>query len=146
MITDSISKLDCYQEFIPATEAIQKFVSTREMPEAGKWIFLEDGVKVILLESSNYQHGILETHRMFFDLHMTITGCDLINISDYSLLQSYQQYDTEKDYALWQGNSQNTIDLLPGCFLFLLPHEAHNNNFLKNQTSKFVVKIPVNHG
>lgn len=144
MISDKVERLTIYRS-IPLASAIQQFIVSGEKDKlgAGQWTQLQDGLKVILLDFSNYREGILETHRNFFDLHVTLSGCDLMNVSEYSTLLTEQEYDNDHDYALWKGDTQVIFRLEPLSFLFLMPHEAHNNTFLEQGTRKFVFKIKV---
>jgi YhcH/YjgK/YiaL family protein len=145
MIFDKVSNLAAHKDVAEYAAHISNFIETGvyQSMVPGEWKVINDRLKVILLETFNYDARTMETHTKFNDLHTTLAGADRIGIAAVHTLADAQPYNSEKDFALHSGADQQTVDILPGLFLFLTPQDAHHNHFLKEGTRKLVFKMPV---
>lgn len=144
MITAHLKNLGDYGSVIPCVGQIRSYLSISLNGEPGQWKNLSDTMRVILLESDSYEENVFETHQKYFDIHVTLSGCDRMEVCNVEKLNVMQAYDEVKDFALWKGSPQTTVNIYPEHFLFLSPHDGHNSKFIAAGTRKLVFKILIN--
>ena len=67
----------------------------------------------------------LETHRKYIDIQSPLTGPECIGLAKMSAEALALPFDEEKDFVLYEGES-NPVTLTPGEFaIFFPPHDAH---------------------
>ncbi|MDG6882431.1 uncharacterized protein, YhcH/YjgK/YiaL family [Phocoenobacter uteri] len=114
------------------------------------WQDLEEGVKmnVMELESTPAEGKAAEIHRKMIDIHVLISGEEMI---EYGLqtpdLSLYNEYNEQDDYQISDIiEDKNQLVLTPNAFAIFLPYEPHKpvNSVTGNKKlRKIVVKVPV---
>lgn len=66
-----------------------------------------------------------ESHRKYLDIHIILEGEEIVNIVDSAQTALAEPYDEAGDYALHEGEKQQSIILKVGSFLALYPNEVH---------------------
>lgn len=145
MIFDKLANLGAHQETADYAALVNGFLDSKgdQLMNPGEWKFITEQFKVILLQSFSFDPVTLETHRKFYDLHVTLIGLDRMGVAPVDTLTVVQPYDAAKDFELHRGQDKQTIDIAPGSFLLLAPTDAHHNQFAQDGTRKLVFKIPV---
>ena len=70
------------------------------------------------------EEGFFEAHRKYADIHMAVTGEEIVGVSDLSRV-SVKTFDEERDLMEVEGAVEHYIRLLPGKALITLPEDAH---------------------
>ena len=65
-----------------------------------------------------------ETHFRYLDIHLLIAGSERVSVANPARLREYQR-DLTEDYALANGDAEQTVPLRPGYALLIPPEEAH---------------------
>ncbi len=114
------------------------------------WQNLEEDVRmnVMELESSPAEGKAAEIHRKMIDIHLLISGEEMI---EYGLispnLSLYNEYNEQDDYQISDViEDKNQLFLTPNSFAIFLPYEPHKpvNSVNGNKMlRKIVVKVPV---
>jgi YhcH/YjgK/YiaL family protein len=66
-----------------------------------------------------------EAHRAYIDIQLVTQGRELIYWASLGSLQPKGDYSSEKDVALFTGESPAAIPLEPGWFAVFMPQDAH---------------------
>ena len=108
----------------------------------GKFSILNDKVFGIGLEYETKERSLCpwEAHEKYLDIHYLILGKEIIDISDEIFMKETKDYDLNKDYALFSGNSKNNITISHGEFMVIFPNEVHRTG-VHVDTINFVKKI-----
>lgn len=87
-----------------------------------------DGEKVYMnvfdYETVPEEEAFFEAHQKYADIHMTVTGEELVGVSDLSRV-SIKTFDEERDLMEVEGPVEHYIRLIPGKALVTLPEDAH---------------------
>lgn len=87
--------------------------------------------------------AFFEAHKKYADIHMTITGEEIVGVSDMSKV-SVKTFDEEKDLLEVEGPVEHYIKLIPGKALITLPEDAHKVKLAAKNPStvkKAVIKV-----
>jgi len=109
------------------------------LPE-GK-IELSNFVNIII---SNYiakekEEAFIEYHKKYIDIHIVVTGCELIGYTPYNKNNDLVFYD-DKDYGKLEGEL-NFFKLNNGLFALFFPFEGHMPQIKNSETDKQIKKI-----
>lgn len=84
----------------------------------------------------------IEAHRKYIDIHVPISGKEVIGWSAVrDLKNALQDYDEERDIIFYGDAPQCTIPVLPGQFAVMFPEDGHAPNIGTGIHRKFCVKI-----
>ena len=89
----------------------------------------------------------IEAHRKYLDIQVVITGEEGIGWGQTDDLEIETPYDAAKDAELYKHPAQGLlrVDLFPGDFMALFPHDAHMPSIMTPHgpvfTKKVVVKV-----
>ena len=89
-----------------------------------------------------------ESHKKYIDIQIVLSGKERLDYTDIKDLKIKDEYDENKDVMFYYNPHypKNTIQLLPGKFALLYPHEAHKPQLqyenISEQVKKVVIKIP----
>ncbi|MEZ3478864.1 MAG: YhcH/YjgK/YiaL family protein [Lachnospiraceae bacterium] len=89
--------------------------------------------------------AFFEAHKKYADIHMTVTGEEIVGVSDLSKV-SVKSFDEEKDLMEVDGPVEHYIKLIPGKALITLPEDAHKVKLAVGSPSavkKAVIKVYV---
>lgn len=148
MIIDRINNLHKYSWFNPGISRLTYFIESHDMESIQEkqnfenLSFLPISSKEV---SSEFNEQLLEAHRKFHDIHITLSGIDVICFSDLETdTKSYKTYDDANDYLLVTSGNINKIYLPRDYFCIISPHTAHMALYKgHNEVKKLVIKIPV---
>ena len=91
--------------------------------------------------------AVLEAHRRYADIQMTLIGSERIAWYPTSSLNAKTAYDQEKDVQFfdYERPTDVQVSVFPGTFVFLLPQDAHMPQLKTDgrggDVKKVVVKI-----
>lgn len=144
MIIGHLENIDIYKTVIPYVEDIWKYLQRRSFCEAGQMQSLSENLKVIYLKDWNRNNMLFETHKIFYDLHWTLKGCDKLMVcTGLERVSLHTIYNEEKDYCLFTGKEDVEVILHSGNWAFISADEPHRNEFVEMGTEKLVFKIRV---
>ena len=117
--------------------------------EEKKYPLLGDDLFAIVMsyETCAPETAELEAHRKYLDIQVVITGEEVIGWRQADELEIEKPYDGVKDVELYKHPKQGLlrVDLFPGNFMALFPHDAHMPSLMTKQgpvfTKKVVVKV-----
>ena len=86
----------------------------------GKMVYMN----VFDYETITEEGAFFEAHKKYADIHMTITGVEMVGVSDISKV-SVKSFDEAADLLEVEGDVEHYIKLKPGKALITLPEDAH---------------------
>lgn len=107
----------------------------------GKMVYMN----VFDYETIPEEEGFFEAHKKYADIHMTVTGDEIVGVSDMARV-SVKTFDEEKDLLEVEGPVEHYIRLTPGKALITLPEDAHKVKLAVGSPSavkKAVIKVYV---
>ena len=107
----------------------------------GKMVYMN----VFDYETIPEEEGFLEAKKKYADIHMTVTGDEIVGVSDMARV-SVKTFDEEKDLLEVEGPVEHYIRLTPGKALITLPEDAHKVKLAAGSPSavkKAVIKVYV---
>ncbi len=87
--------------------------------------------------------AFFEAHRKYADIHMTVTGEEIVGVSDMTRV-SIKSFDEERDLLEVEGPVEHYMKLVPGKALITLPEDAHKVKLAVGAPSvvkKAVIKV-----
>lgn len=105
----------------------------------GKMVYMN----VYDYETITEEEAFFEAHRKYADIHMTVTGEELVGVSDISRV-SVKTSDEKADLLEVEGPVEHYIRLTPGKALIVLPEDAHKVKLAAGSPSavkKAVIKV-----
>jgi YhcH/YjgK/YiaL family protein len=149
MIIDKIAKLNRYV-YVPGVEDVIKFLSE------GGYKNLEVGSykisDVVTLKVQSYltkeepDELLLEAHREYLDLQMTVSGSEIFLFQSIELGEEAVPYNVQKDVEFFTAPYYNTTVLDGTNFAIVFPNDLHNGSFIadeQEQIKKFVFKLKI---
>lgn len=94
-------------------------------------------------ETISEEGAFFEAHKKYADIHMTVTGEEIVGVSDMSKV-TVKTFDEEKDLFEVEGPVEYYIKLIPGKALITLPEDAHKVKLAAGNPSavkKAVIKV-----
>lgn len=108
-----------------------------------------DGRKVYMnvldYDTIKEEEAFFEAHARYADIHMVLSGEELVGVSDMSRIR-VKTFDQEKDLYEVEGPVEHYIRLVPGKALVVLPEDAHKLKLTMGSPSavrKAVIKVYV---
>jgi YhcH/YjgK/YiaL family protein len=135
---------DCFSD----NSEVFKRLNTSELPIFSK-VILSD--TIFALEQKFYTQNrdscFFESHLDYIDIHISLSGLEVIEISDIDELTIKEKYSSKTDKIIYNsGNIKNEIILNPGDVLILFEKDAHLCAKKLNKSElvvKTVLKIPI---
>lgn len=93
------------------------------------------------------EESVIENHRRYIDLQLTLCGCEGIDIFTAEGLRIEQEYDAQRDITFYVNAGARPlccIDNCEGFFTLLFPHDLHRPKVRRGecaQVKKAVVKV-----
>lgn len=129
---------------------LKDFLATMPDPHQakhGEKMLLQDDIAVIFInaEGSDDNKNVLEAHRKNFDLHFTLSGCDVIVSKAVEACTNIKTAYTENgDYILFDEVPEEHYNIAEGMFCLIPPEIAHMALYGHcGPVTKLVFKIPV---
>lgn len=129
MIIDSIKNISNYQILVPIARQILDFLESTDLSKLNKKVNITDSLVAIPIrgDKSNDKSNILEAHRIWSDIHYTISGKDKIIYKPVDqCLNIFKEYLTDEDYVLFNESEVDSLTLCEGLFCVIDPSMAHN--------------------
>jgi biofilm protein TabA len=83
-----------------------------------------------------------EAHKVYCDIHYSVTGSERIAYSHISRMKESQAYNVEKDYSLYQGEG-DWVAVRENMFCLLLPEDVHAPGAFLDNESTFLKKVVI---
>ncbi len=118
-------------------------------PDADEGITNLDGdalyANVMRYETRTREEAVLETHRKYIDVQMTLIGAEGIDWYPRAMLEVDKPYDAEKDVVFYKnpGNAPAHVDNRPGAFTILFPEDAHMPQLIVGDQPETVKKVVI---
>ena len=106
----------------------------------GKWIFFSEETtsKCIVLDQSATSAEVMEFHKEYVDIHVTLSGRDTMFFGE-EIIKHLKEYDIEGDFGLVKVNRIREQVISEGHFLLIEPDLPHVN-ILNTGSLKVVFK------
>ncbi len=147
MIIDKVENFRLYH-FGPAWHRAFKFLGTLtpDSPD-GRYTIDGDDIFAIVMSyhTSAPESVVFESHQKYVDIQTVITGCEGFECAFSDDLSVTTPYDASKDAAFYERTThgQTRVDVFPGTFVMLYPHDAHIAGLMVGNESKLVKKVVV---
>jgi len=130
MIYDSISRAASYFKGNATWEKVFAFVGS--LPADVKTGRTEIDGSDVYANVSTYEpvsdaDGVFEAHKKYIDIQIILEGCEKIYSCSTEGLVAKTEYNTEKDFLLYETPDSPAAELpmKPGYFAMFYPHDAH---------------------
>jgi biofilm protein TabA len=151
MIVDRLHNFTCYPFGKAWRLAFDFLESLNQDAEEKKYPLLGDDLFAIVMsyETRSPDTSEIETHRKYVDIQAVLSGEEKIGWCQADALKIDMPYDAGKDVELYKRPEQGLlqVDLFPGNFIALFPHDAHMPSLIGRHapvlTKKVVVKVGV---
>ncbi len=87
--------------------------------------------------------NLFESHRLYIDIHVAVSGEELVQYAAVSDAGLEKAYDETVEAALYRAETNSAVHLRPGYFAVFFPGELHRTGLaVKSEAliSKFIVK------
>ncbi len=131
MIVDHISNWktyslgDAWEKAFAFLSDLKADAAEGEYPIDGEGLFAR--VMSYQTKEETAPDAILEAHRKFADIHMSLVDAERIAVYPAHELSVKEAYSAERDveFYLYQAPAALQLSMLPGTFALLLPQDAH---------------------
>lgn len=147
MIIDKLQNAKLYP-FGSVWERIFEFLNslTPDTPEK-KYIIDDEDIFAIVMsyDTAVPDGGLFESHREYVDIQSVIVGAERFECDFVDNLEVNNPYDASKEATFYKRKvaGQISVDVYPGTFLVLFPHDAHFPGLTIGDSSKRVKKVVV---
>lgn len=129
MITDRIENIGRYAALFPGITELVSYMKSHKLADIESKTALET-ITLIPLKSpgtgENYDPALTEAHRKLMDIHITLSGTDVIsyaNLDDEATVS--KTYEDEHDYLLATSDKLKTLTVPSGYFCIIPNNFAH---------------------
>lgn len=145
MIVNHISNIDRYREVIPHFELIRAAIAQGlDSYSAGRTDILNPDVYIIRIDSEQPASSshLLEVHRGYLDIHVTLAGTDRIIFKDLAACSELEkEFDLDGDYGLYKDKHDGYLTVPANYFCLIDPSMAHMAMTGAGSISKVVIKV-----
>ncbi len=147
MIIDKVENFKLYN-FGPAWHRAFEFLDTLTSDSTdGRYTIEGEDIFAIVMSyhTSAPESAVFESHQNYIDIQTVITGAEGFECAFSDDLSVTTPYDASKDAAFYERTSygQTHVDVFPGTFVMLYPHDAHIAGLIVGTESKLVKKVVV---
>ena len=148
MILDAINNALKYKGLSENLDKALYFISTTNLKnlDIGKHHINSNDFFYIVDEykTKPSDEGKLEAHKKYIDIHIVISGSELIGHVLLSNQKISRGYDVDNDYALYEGHC-SFVKLVPGSFVIIYPNDLHMPGVDENMVDvkKLVMKVSI---
>lgn len=132
MILDSIENAKLYRGLSPLIDRAIGFLVDTDMSEMSEQQIDIDGDDLYVMiqhyDTESAEGRGYETHNTYIDLQYVISGIETLLYSPRRLLTVENEYDAEKDYALYAYRSSDSpliLNLQTSDFVIFYPTDGH---------------------
>ena len=99
---------------------------------------------VMSYDTRTIDEAAFEAHEKYIDVQAVLDGAEGFQILDKSELEISVPYDEEKEVEFYKPATGTTqLDLYPGSFVLLFPHDAHMPTLIVGSESQYIKKVVV---
>lgn len=128
MVKDKLSAHHLYETLNPRFKAAFEWLKKHASGDIPDGRYELDGNKLVALPQGYNTHPfsakLFETHKKYIDIQYIISGSEKIYLGDPSGMAVAVEFSEEKDIAFHDGRGP-AVDMAPGDFMIIWPHEAH---------------------
>lgn len=147
MIIDRSENFEQYQ-FGPAWKRAFAFLETLT-PDSPDMKYTIDGDDIFAIVMSYDtvapETGVFESHQNYVDIQTVIVGGEGFECAFSDDLTVVTPYDASKDATFYKRTfpGQTRVNVFPGTFIMLYPHDAHMAGLMVGNKSELVKKVVV---
>ena len=145
MIVNHISNIERYKNEIPHFETIRTAIAQGLTSyAAGRTDTTSPEVYIIRIDSEQPASSshLLEVHREYLDIHITLAGTDRIVFKDLAACSEIErEFDKAGDYSLFKDSFDCSLMVPPNYFCLIDPTLAHMAMTGEGAISKLVIKV-----
>lgn len=147
MILDHLSRAEKYYNVHTSFRRAFDFLKTtnlRSLPLGKTTIDGDDIYIIVAKDEQGNERRKLETHTKYIDIQLPIEGSFPLEWHDEDSCKNIsQEYDKEKDIALYNDPPLFTVQLVPDMFVILFPQDAHAPQPPITTVTKAIVKVAI---
>lgn len=147
MILANIADWERYSDINPYLSKLFKFVTSNDLANFAttRIVLQDDDLFINMAEPTlkKAEEQKLEVHRQYIDVHIPLTGEEIIGISHLSELtvESDEPFNEEDDFAVYSEPARNYIKVRPGQFCLVFPEDAHAPIIGEGKIKKAIAKV-----
>lgn len=147
MIIGKLSEAHIYNGVNDYLDRLFDFVNSNDLAafNTGKIVLAKDELFVNIVEPmlKKAEEQKLEVHAEFIDVHIPLTGDEIIGVRHLDDLdvESDDPFDFDDDYALYSAPADKYVTVHPGEFCILFPGEAHAPAIGEGTIKKAIGKV-----
>lgn len=141
MIYDTLENLCNYSEFSQIEDFLKKHEG--EILPNGKYV-INENCYVVASEYETGEGSLFEAHRKYMDVQILALGREYVYVQNIRQGKIVNEYDSEKDFALYFANEAKPYLLDGTCFLALDAEDLHKPGVSVEQPTavkKYVFKL-----
>ncbi len=147
MIIDRVEHYAHYH-FGPAWQRAFTFLQTLspDSPEMRYPIEGDDIFAIVMsYDTARPETGVFESHEAYVDIQTVLVGSEGFECAFRDDLTVETPYDAAKDAAFYQRDeaAKTRVDVTPGTFVMLYPHDAHLAGLIVGTESEHIKKVVV---
>lgn len=147
MIIDKVENFELYH-FGPTWRRVFEFLGTLAPDSVeGKYIIEGEDIFAIVMSyhTSAPENAVFESHQNYVDIQTVIIGSERFECAFSDELTVITPYDATKDAAFYERihHGQTRVDVFPGTFVMLYPHDAHIAGLMLESGPELVKKVVV---
>jgi len=146
MIVDTLEQWPCYR-FGPAWGRAMGYLESLG-PDVADGRYEIDGAHVYAMvmsyETKCPDPPLFEAHRAYADVQAALSGTEALEWAPVGALAPTGPFDPDKDAGFYGKPAEVTrVELRPGLFALLLPHDAHMPGVMAGPAPEAVKKVVV---
>lgn len=146
MIIDSLENSHLYG-FGDTGKLVFDFLkSLNEDSEEKKYVLKGDDIyaQVMSYETRTSESARFEAHEKYVDVQAVLIGAEGFEILSKDDLEISDPYDKTTDVEFYSNKKgDTTLDLFPGSFVLLFPHDGHMPTLIVGDKSQLIKKVVV---
>lgn len=147
MIIDKVEHFQDYH-FGPAWKLAFEFLSTLTPDsEDKKYPIQGDDIFALVMSYRTFspEKAVFEAHREYVDIQTVLVGAEGFECAFCDELTVDTPYDKSEDIAMYKRTvpGQTRVDVCPGTFVMLYPHDAHMPGLMIGNEERVVKKVVV---
>lgn len=148
MILAKLSDSARYEGVHPALSMLFNYVKEHNLlsAQSGK-LSLDDEnlfINVVNPTLMTKEAQKLEVHRQYIDVHIPLSGPEIIGVRHISTLgEPDAPFNEEEDCAVYTAPATNYIVVEPGDFLLVFPEDAHAPIIGSGKLHKLIAKVKI---
>lgn len=148
MITDTIENLSIYKTIFPEISDLLNTKEFNDLDSLSEKTAINNVTLIPIYSkeiSDSFNSKLLESHKKLMDIHITLSGIDVIAYANLNTeVQEFKSYSDVDDYALHTSDKIKEITVPAGYFCIIPNNFAHMALYqAHSEVKKVVVKLQV---